>query len=66
VQNFSYLIENSILAINGKVEYKSCKKKFEMVLDLRNNLSQLLNFIDKEKKNMHERTPKVCGKDSSL
>ncbi|KAL9314093.1 hypothetical protein ACSQ67_019545 [Phaseolus vulgaris] len=49
VRNFSYLIENKILTIKGKVEYKSCKKKFEMVLDVRNNLSQLLNFIDKEK-----------------
>ena len=77
VQNFSYLIENRILAIKGLVECKSCKKKFEMVLDLRNNLSQLLNFIDKEKKNMHERAPKVwmrpvllrcegCGEDNSV
>ncbi|KAK7332269.1 hypothetical protein VNO80_29019 [Phaseolus coccineus] len=77
VHNLSYLLENRILAIKGKVECKSCKNKFEMVIDLRNNLSQLLNFIDKEKKNMHERAPKVwmrpvllkcdrCGQDNSV
>jgi len=77
VHRLSYLLENRILGIKGKVECKRCEKKFEMVLDLNNNLSQLLSFIGRERRNMHQRAPTVwmqpvlprcehCGQDNSV
>ncbi|QCD77111.1 uncharacterized protein LOC114188602 [Vigna unguiculata] len=77
VHRLDYLLENGIHAIKGKVECKRCKNKFEMVLDLKYNLRQLLKFIDKELEKMHKRAHEVwmrpdlpkcehCGQENSV
>ncbi|KAL5140868.1 hypothetical protein HKD37_09G024317 [Glycine soja] len=77
VHSYKYLLQNKIVTITGKVKCKRCDERFEMELDLKSKLGELLKFIQKKKCIMHDRAPNVwvvpvlpkcehCGRENSV
>ncbi|XP_031131834.1 ATPase WRNIP1-like [Ipomoea triloba] len=59
VHTLDHLLSNRIEKIKGEVKCKRCECEYEMELDLRDNFSQLEEFIWENKDEMYERAPEV-------
>ncbi|KZV53381.1 hypothetical protein F511_06523 [Dorcoceras hygrometricum] len=57
VHSLQYLLSNKLNTITGQVQCKRCEKSYEMGFDLRQKLSEVFQFIIRNKNQMHDRAP---------